>query len=84
MLLIDPKGSVRCLYTEAIDLTCLGLSSIARASHVEPDEDGRWWADLAPMQGPKLGPYRLRSAALDAEQKWLEASLAGASQLARS
>ncbi len=46
--------------------------SITRASFVEPGEDGFWYADLAPSGGPKLGPFRLRAAALDAEHAWLE------------
>ena len=33
------------------------LSRIRRASHVEPDEAGRWWADLSPVGGPRLGPF---------------------------
>jgi hypothetical protein len=45
---------------------------IARASLVEPDDEGRWWADLGPVQGPVLGPFTLRSFALEAEQKWLK------------
>ena len=40
-----------------------------RASHVEPDADGRWWADLSPVAGPRLGPFEVRSAALDAEPR---------------
>jgi hypothetical protein len=42
-----------------------------RASLVEPDEEGRWWADLSPVDGPLLGPFRQRSQALDAEEEWL-------------
>jgi hypothetical protein len=71
-LVITPSGQMRCLYDEALDLTALGILQIARASHVEPDERGWWWADLAPVQGPKLGPYRQRSEALAAERRWLE------------
>ena len=73
-LLIDPHGSIRCLYTEAIDLTCLGALAVRRASLVEPDPSGRWWADLSPVRGPRLGPFDLRSKALLAEQNWLEAN----------
>ena len=73
-LVIDPLGQVRCLYDEAIDLASLGQLQITRASHVEPDEQGCWWADLAPVKGPKLGPYNLRSDALKAERCWLEAN----------
>ncbi len=77
MLIVTPQGIVRCLYDEAIDLTALGIPSIQRASHVEPDDRGRWWADLAPTGGPKVGPFPLRSAALDAERQWLENHLTG-------
>ena len=63
-LRIASQGSIRCLYSEAIDLRALGVLSIGRASRVEADEAGHWWADLAPVQGPRLGPYRLRSQAL--------------------
>lgn len=72
MLIVDAQGGVHALYSEAIDLACLGSLSIRRASHVEPDEHGQWWADLAPVNGPTLGPFMLRSGALDAERDWLE------------
>lgn len=75
-LMINPRGQVRCLYQEIIDLTCLGPIHIVRASHVEPDEHGRWLADLSPVQGPKLGPFTLRSEALKAEIEWLNHWLA--------
>ena len=78
MLVVNPQGGVRCLYDEAIDLASLGPLSIRRASYVEPDEHGQWWADLAPVAGPKLGPFALRSAALDAERQWLEDYLVAA------
>ena len=71
-LVITPSGAVRCLYGEAIDLTALGRPAITRASRVEPDGRGDWYADLAPMNGPRLGPFLRRSAALAAEEAWLE------------
>jgi hypothetical protein len=71
-LVIDPRGNVRCVYGETIDLSQLGSLSIHRASHVEPDDAGRWWSDLAPVNGPRLGPFAWRSQALDAEHDWLE------------
>jgi hypothetical protein len=71
-LLIDPEGNARCLYGEEIDLTTLGELSIRRASHVEPDGGGQWWADLGPVAGPRLGPFPKRSQALAAERLWLE------------
>lgn len=49
----------------------LGLIRIERASHVEPDTSGLWSADLQPSQGPILGPFALRSEALQAEHDWL-------------
>ena len=71
-LFVDLQGGIRCLYSERVDLTSLGSLSIRRASYVEPDADGQWWADLSPMDGPKLGPFHWRSEALEAEVAWLE------------
>lgn len=71
ILRIDPSGMVYTLYGEAIDLVALGSVCICRASFVEPDAGGHWWADLEPVQGPKLGPYEWRSEALRAESAWL-------------
>jgi hypothetical protein len=71
-LRIDPHGKVTCVYDEVIDLIALGPLNIRRASHVEPDDTDKWWADLAPVGGPLLGPFRLRSEALEAERAWLE------------
>lgn len=72
-LLIHPGGSVQCVYSEAIDLAEIGRLSISRGSHVEPDREGHWFADLAPVGGPRLGPFSRRSDALMAEAEWLEA-----------
>jgi hypothetical protein len=69
---VSPTGEVRCLYGEAIDLASLGTLAIRRGSHVEPDEQGQWWSDMSPVNGPKLGPFRSRSQALAAEVAWLE------------
>ncbi len=66
-LLVSPSGAVRCLYSEELDLRALGRPSITRGSHVEPTDDGLWTADLAPVDGPKLGPFDRRSQALAAE-----------------
>ncbi len=70
-LLIQPNGGVRCVYDEAINLSALGRVRIRRGSHVEPDEDGCWFADLAVSGGPRLGPFERRSDALAAERRWL-------------
>ena len=76
-LIVEPGGTVRCVYDEGIDLFALGSPVIARASHVEPDQYGRWWADLSPIHGPTLGPFRHRSEALAAEHAWLETNWLG-------
>jgi len=73
-LIVKPDGSLRCLYTELLDLFAMGAVAISRASHVEPDPNGQWLADLAPVHGPILGPFVKRSEALDAERQWLEAN----------
>jgi hypothetical protein len=70
-LVISRDGAVRCVYDEAIRLREFGPPVIERASHVEPDAEGRWWADLAPVAGPRLGPFATRSPALAAECDWL-------------
>ena len=51
-LLVLPDGTVRAIYAEDIDLDVLGRPVITRASHVEPDEQGRWIADLTPVARP--------------------------------
>ena len=77
MLMISPSGVVSGLYDELIDLQRLGSLQITRASHVEPDPDGQWWADLSPVGGKKLGPFSVRSQALAAEVIELERRLSG-------
>jgi hypothetical protein len=71
-LIISSRGTTTFIYDETLDLSTLGMLRIHRASHVEPDERGRWWADLGPVKGPRLGPYTRRSEALAAEREWLE------------
>ena len=71
-LVIDPAGSLRCVYSDDMPLAEVGRLSIARGSHVEPDIAGLWTADLSPVGGPLLGQFATRSAALDAEREWLE------------
>ena len=70
-IVITPAGEIRCLYAEIVDLAVLGPMAISRASHVEPTADGHWTADMAPSDGPILGPFRTRSQALAAEIDWL-------------
>ncbi len=71
-IIIQPDGNAKCVYDEAIDVGELGVVAISRGSHVEPDSSGQWLADLGPVSGPMLGPFALRSEALDAEREWLQ------------
>jgi len=71
-LVIKPNGLVRCVYDETIDLRQLGRITVQRGSTVEPDDVGNWFADLAIVNGPMLGPFQHRSDALAAEREWLE------------
>jgi hypothetical protein len=70
-LVVSVDGMARCIYGEELALHTLGRLTITRASHVEPDADGSWWADMGPVAGPVLGPYSSRSDALLAERNWL-------------
>ncbi|MHC2068151.1 hypothetical protein ACYFX5_11800 [Bremerella sp. T1] len=70
-LLIETNGAIRCVYDEALPLGSLGRLTITRGSHVEPTQAGQWTADLSPVNGPLLGPFDSRTAALAAEYRWL-------------
>jgi len=73
-LIVAADGVARCIYDEGIDLREIGTLKITRASHVEPDRDGHWWADMGRVDGPVLGPCGSRSEALGAEREWLVAA----------
>jgi hypothetical protein len=47
-----------------------GKATTKRASHVEPC-DGGWKADLTPVGGSVMGPFKKRKDALEAEGVWL-------------
>lgn len=68
-LLVSPNGAVTAIYAEEIDLRSLGTPTITRASHVESDAIGQWFAEI--VDGPTLGPFLKRSEALAAEIDWL-------------
>ena len=70
-LVIGVDGVARCIYDEALDLREIGTLKITRASHVEPDAEGYWFADMGLVDGPVLGPFRSRTEALGAERGWL-------------
>lgn len=80
---ISNDGSILTIYDDEL-LAMIdngGDIKIARASHVEPFREEQsdsigifqvdWVADLAPVGGPKLGPYKTRGEALQAEFDWL-------------
>ena len=71
-LIIGLGGNVRMIYSELIEPHALGDPTIERGSNVEPDQNGFWWADLSPCNGPRLGPYTIRSRAIEAEIAWLK------------
>jgi hypothetical protein len=70
-IVIGPGGTAQSIYNEIFDFACMGEVQIRRASHCEPDDQGRWFADLSPVRGPMLGPFTKRSMALEAELSWL-------------
>lgn len=70
-IVVALDGTLRCLYTEEVDLRTFGRLEIRRASQVEPTADGAWQVDLTPVTGPVLGPFERRSQALEAESRWL-------------
>lgn len=72
-LVITPDGSIRFLWNDALaPLLTEGDASLFRASQVEPIGT-HWFADLALVNGPLLGPFPLRADALAAEAAWLNA-----------
>lgn len=78
MLSIGLDGKITAIYSDSIaDLLDDGDSIVSRASHVEPAQQGGWTADLAPVGGPTLGPFKFRQDALDAEVEWLRANVIG-------
>lgn len=73
-LLIEPDGEITAIYSDVLaPLISEGRAAIERASHVEPDDSGRWLATM--NDGRVLGPFRLRQTALDAEVDYLETQL---------
>ena len=75
-LVVGCDGGVKCIYDEALELREIGKLQIKRASHVEPDAEGFWWADMGPVDGPVVGPFMSRSEALGAEREWLATRMA--------
>jgi hypothetical protein len=77
-------GHATFVYDDALaELLTEGDATIERVSHVEPYDGsggdafaarhaGLWWtADMSPVDGPVLGPFKTRAEALAAERAWL-------------
>jgi len=71
-IMIATDGTIRAIYSDDLrELLEEGQTTIKRASHVEPCPGG-WSADMSPVGGPVLGPYKTRAQALGREVAWLE------------
>lgn len=69
---VDEDATMHFIYNDDLrDLLDEGGSTIRRASHVEPDDDLTWHADLSPIEGPVLRGFPTREAALRAEVDWI-------------
>ena len=74
-IVIKPSGVFISIYSDTFDYGEFGKPQIRRASHVEPDDAGHWFADMSPVDGPKLGPFNKRNEAVDAELEFLNMML---------
>jgi len=70
-IIISKTGQLRFIYSDdLLGLVEQGSAVVRRASHVEPCVGG-WSADMSPVDGPTLGPFKTRSEALQHEVEWL-------------
>lgn len=75
-IVVEPSGTIKLIYEDDLrGLLTNGKAEIKRVSHVEPTIDGRWEADLSPINGPILGPYDTRKEALESEVNYLIANI---------
>lgn len=79
-LVIAVDGVTWWIEDEALDLRERGTLQITRASHVERDAEGNWWADMWPSCGTMQRPFSSRPEALEAERSWM---MRGSSQRQR-
>jgi hypothetical protein len=79
-IVVRPNGLIEFIYDDDLKgfIDQQSEKKLFRASHVEPDDKGNWWADLSPIDGPKLGPFNTRQAALNAEVEWIQKNYLGA------
>lgn len=71
---IDEDGTVRSIYADELKpmMKSLGECAVTRASHVEPDGDGKWLVDLTPVDGTIHHGFDTRAEALAFEIDWLK------------
>lgn len=71
IIVVGPDG-IKFIHDDNLmaALKGLGPARTKRASHVEPEGEN-WTADMAPVGGPRLGPYATRGEALAAEFRYL-------------
>ena len=75
-IIVEADGRLSFVHDDDVAGLFAGSESrTRRASHVEPTDAGTWTADLAPVDGPTLGPFVTRREALAAEVNWLKAAM---------
>ena len=68
---VNTEGEITFIYRDDLrGLLREGEASIRRVSNVEPDENGDWIASMS--DGTTIGPFTLRTDALNAEVAYLE------------
>ena len=70
-LVFQPDGTVRGLYTEAIDLSSLGRLVVKRASRIEFNDDRQAW-EVRTVRGRLLFSAPSRQQCLDWERQYFE------------
>ena len=66
-----PNGTCRCLYTEVIDLSCLGRLTVNRATVIEFDNESQSW-QVCELNGFFLYSSPSREDCLRWEQEYLQ------------
>ena len=69
---IDEQGTLRCLYSEVIDLSEIGRLHLERASHIEFDEVKQQWQVRLP-DGRRVYSNPSRQACLNWERRFFSA-----------
>lgn len=77
MLINIKDGCIKHIYNEDIDLSSIGEQQVKRASVVDPEDNGKWFADLSLSGGQKVTGFDKRSDALKYEINYLEENILG-------